>query len=103
MITCFIRYKINRQKIAEFEQYARRWISLVNKFGGQHHGYYLPSEGKSDEAFCLFSFSSLAEYERYRKTAASDEDALNLIKYADDDGFLVDWERSFYRPVLEGN
>ena len=22
-----------------------RWIDLVNRYGGRHHGYFLPSEG----------------------------------------------------------
>jgi hypothetical protein len=47
-------------------EYGRAWIQLVNKLGGTHHGYIMPSEGDSDEAFALFTFPSLAEYEVYR-------------------------------------
>jgi len=48
MITCFIEYTIDANKITEFEHYAKLWISLVNKLGGQHMGYFLPSEGANN-------------------------------------------------------
>jgi len=31
------------------------WIPLVGKFGGQHHGYFLPHEGPNNIAHALFS------------------------------------------------
>ena len=45
-------------------------LTLVPRFGGIHHGYFLPSEGASDVALAMFSFPSLAAYEQYRKDAA---------------------------------
>lgn len=45
MITCVIDYTIDPAKIDAYEQFARRWIELVNQHGGTHHGYYLPAEG----------------------------------------------------------
>jgi hypothetical protein len=60
VITCVVRYKIDPAKIGAFREFARTWIALVTKHGGDHHGYYLPSEGASDEALALFSFESLA-------------------------------------------
>ena len=101
MITCFIRYRVDRHKLALFEEYAKRWIALVNKFGGHHHGYFLPSEGKSDEALCLFSFASFAAYESYRMKAATDADAQSLVQFGEDNGILLEWDRSFFRPVLQ--
>lgn len=44
MITCYVRYVIDAKKAKQFEEYAKMWIPLVEKFGGQHNGYYLPSE-----------------------------------------------------------
>ena len=32
MITCYLRYVIDPYKVSEFEQYAKMWIPLVNKF-----------------------------------------------------------------------
>jgi hypothetical protein len=48
MITCYLRYEVPLGKLAEFEAYGRMWIELVPRFGGIHHGYFLPSEGASD-------------------------------------------------------
>ncbi|WP_315981955.1 NIPSNAP family protein [Aliamphritea spongicola] len=67
MVTCHIRYEIDPAKVQAFETYARMWLPLVTKFGGQHHGYFLPHEGKNYEAFAAFSFESMAAYEEYRE------------------------------------
>ena len=72
MVTCFLRYVIDPAKVGEFEHYAKLWIPLVNRFGGQHHGYFLPSEGASNIALALFSFPSLAVYEEYRSASYDD-------------------------------
>lgn len=48
MVTCYLKYVIDPYKLSEFEHYAKLWIPLVNKFGGQHHGYFLPSEGANN-------------------------------------------------------
>ena len=72
MVTCFIRYVLHPSKLKEFETYGKLWIPLVEKYGGQHHGYFLPSEGASNIALALFSFPSLAEYEQYREQSFND-------------------------------
>ncbi len=41
-------------------------LPLAAKYGGVHHGAFLPHEGPNNVAVHLFSFPSLAEYERYR-------------------------------------
>ncbi len=60
MITCCLRYVIDPYKAAEFEDYARRWLPLVTRHGGEHLGYFLPHEGANNIALALFSFQSLA-------------------------------------------
>jgi hypothetical protein len=47
MTTCFLRYKLDPDRLTEFEHYAKLWIHLVEKLGGTHHGYLMPSEGES--------------------------------------------------------
>lgn len=101
MVTCYLNYVIDPYKINEFEHYAKLWIPLVNKFGGQHHGYFLPSEGASNIALALFSFPSLAEYEQYRSDSVSDVDCIEAFKYAKETKCILSYERSFFRPVLE--
>jgi hypothetical protein len=56
MITCYLRYIIDPHKLKEFEHYGKLWIPLVEKFGGQHHGYFMPSEGFSNVALAMFTF-----------------------------------------------
>ena len=72
MVTCYLRYVVDPMKLQEFEHYAKLWIPLVEKFGGQHHGYFLPHEGANNIAVALFSFPSLADYEAYRAKAGDD-------------------------------
>ena len=44
MITCHVRYLIDPAKLTQFEHYAKLWIPLVQCFGNQHYGYFLPFE-----------------------------------------------------------
>ena len=101
MITCHVRYIIDPYQINAFERYSRSWISVVNRMGGQHHGYFLPAEGANNVAYCLFSFSSLADYERYRQKAAVDPECVHLVEEACELKFIVSYERSFLRPLPE--
>lgn len=101
MITCHLRYVLKPTRLKEFEAYARRWIPLVARFGGVHHGYLLPSEGASNIALASFSFPSLAAYEVYRQDSMADPDCQAAYKYADDTQCFLSCERSFFRPVFE--
>jgi GNAT superfamily N-acetyltransferase len=101
MVTCYLRYVIDPSKLREFERYGKIWIPLVEKFGGQHHGYFLPSEGANNVALAMFTFPSLATYEEYRTKSLQDADCQAAIKYAEDTGCIVSYERSFFRPVFE--
>lgn len=78
------------------------WIPLVEKFGGTHHGYFLPHEGASNVALALFSFASLAAYEEYRKKAAVDAECQAALVYYKETRCFTSYERSFMRPVLRG-
>ncbi|CAG9274713.1 NIPSNAP domain-containing protein [Paraburkholderia unamae] len=100
MITCYLRYVIDPYRLEEFETYAKMWIPLVEKFGGTHHGYFLPSEGANNIALALFSFPSLAAYETYRADSMKDAECQAAFRYAADTRCIVSYERSFFRPVL---
>ncbi|MEP2640361.1 NIPSNAP family protein [Roseobacter sp.] len=102
MITCFLKYEIDPAKVAEFEIYAKAWIHNVNRLGGTHHGYWLPSEGANDVAWCGFSFASLAAYEDYRKVMETDPACIAAYKHAERTQCIRRYERSFTRPVLDG-
>ena len=101
MVTCYLRYVIESDKLEEFEAYARMWIPLVNKPGGTHHGYFLPHEGASNIALALFSFPSLAAYEEYRGKATGDAECQAALAYYKKTKCFISYERSFMRPVFE--
>ena len=100
MITCYVRYVVDASKLDEFEAYGKMWIPLVEKFGGQHHGYFLPAEGANNIALALFSFPSLSAYETYRNRSKDDPECIAAFKYAEETVCVVSYERSFFRPVL---
>ncbi|MEM9908514.1 MAG: NIPSNAP family protein [Cyanobacteria bacterium P01_D01_bin.44] len=100
MITCYLRYTIDPAKVAEFEHYGRLWIPLVEKFGGMHHGYFLPKESANDLAVALFSFPSLSAYEEYRAKSASDHECQEAFRYAKETECILRFERQFLRPVF---
>lgn len=101
MITCCLRYEIDPFKVKEFEAYGRMWIPLVNKFGGTHHGYFLPHESSDYIAMAMFSFPSLASYEAYRAKAASDADCQKALAYYRETRCFLRYERSFFRPIVQ--
>ncbi|CAB3697014.1 NIPSNAP family protein [Paraburkholderia rhynchosiae] len=100
MITCYLRYVLDASKLKEFEIYGKMWIPLVEKFGGKHHGYFLPDEGANNIALALFSFPSLAEYEAYRTRSKTDAECSAAFRYAEETRCIISYERSFFRPVF---
>ena len=100
MVTCYVRYIIDPFKVSEFEEYAKMWIPLVNRLGGQHNGYFLPSEGANNVALALFTFPSLADYETYRNKSLADGECIEAFKFAEDTRCVLSVERSFFRPVF---
>ena len=100
MVTCYLRYVIDPFKTKEFEHYAKLWIPLVEKFGGKHHGYFLPHEGPNNIALALFTFPSLAEYESYREKASSDKECQAAMKYYNETKCFLSFERSFMKPIF---
>ena len=100
MITCYVRYVLDPYKLDDFEKYARLWIPLVEKFGGTHHGYFLPHEGPNNIAVTLFSFSSLATYEQYRADSMNDEECMAAYDLAEKTKCIISYERSFMKPIL---
>ncbi|NYE96373.1 hypothetical protein FHU41_002623 [Psychromicrobium silvestre] len=101
MITIHLRYEIDAEKLADFEEYGRRWIVLVNRLGGNHHGYFLPSEGDSDVAYALFTFESMAAYEKYRLAAATDPECIAAFELARSTKCIRRYERRFLSPLFE--
>ncbi|GAA0247718.1 NIPSNAP family protein [Cryptosporangium japonicum] len=100
VITCVVHYTIDPTQIEAFERFAREWMRLVTQHGGVHHGYFLPAEGASDRAEALFSFESLAAYERYRTRFGEDPEFIAADAIREESGCVLRYERTFMRPLL---
>lgn len=100
MITCYLKYEIDPNKVQEFEYYARTWIRLVEKFGGIHHGYYLSHESANDLAIALFSFPSLAKYEEYRNKSLADAECIEAYMFARTSECIRRFDRQFLRQIV---
>jgi len=100
MITCVVDYVIDPSKTDAFVRFAEAWMVLVQRHGGVHHGYFLPSEGSSDRAMALFSFASLAAYEQYRTLFGVDADFIAADRIRDESGCVIRYDRTFMKPLL---
>ena len=98
-ITVFIRYQLDPFKRAAFEEYARRWLSIIPRCGGDLLGYWMPHEGTNNIAFALISFASLAAYEDYRTRLKADPEGMANFRFAEEQRFILAEERTFLRQV----
>ena len=98
-ITCFIRYRIDPFQRDEFAAYARRWLSIIPRCGGDLLSYFLPHEGTNDIASGLIAFSGLAEYEAYRARLKADAEGQANFAFARERRFILAEERTFVERV----
>ena len=82
-VTVFIRYQLDPFKRDQFEQYARNWLTIIPKCGGDLVGYWMPHEGTNNIAFALISFESLAAYEAYRARLRKDAEGMANFQFAE--------------------
>ena len=119
MFTCFIRYQVEPDKLPEFREYAHAWIALIRKYGGTHHGYFLPAEkddrlpsaafsfpglgveGPPHIAVALFSFPSIEAYERYRADVANDDACQAATARFKETKCFSGYERTFLVPIFD--
>jgi NIPSNAP len=98
-VTVFIRYQLDPFKRAMFEAYAKRWLSIIPRCGGDLQGYWMPHEGTNNIAFALISFASLAAYESYRTRLRTDDEGLANFNFAEENKLILGEERTFLRQV----
>jgi NIPSNAP len=99
-ITVFIRYQLDPFKLVQFEEYSKRWLTIIPKCGGDLIGYFMPHEGTNNIAFALISFESLAAYEAYRARLRADDDCMANFRFAEENKFILAEERTFLRKVV---
>ena len=98
-ITCFIRYRIDPFQRDAFGDYARRWLEIIPRCGGDLLGYFLPHEGTNDVAWGLIGFDSLAAYEAYRARLKADPEGRANFAAAQSKRFILREERTFLENV----
>ena len=114
MITCYLTYYIDPDSVGAFEHYARVWMWLIEKYGGRHYGYFLPTDsppsatfsfpavgdiGPDNIAVALFSFPSLEAYEKYRREVKDDPECHAITRHYEQTGCFKSYERTFVRAV----
>jgi hypothetical protein len=118
MFTCVIRYTVDPDKLDALEQYARAWIRLIERYGGTHHGYFVPGgdkeefpdptfsfpglgkPGPENTAFALFSFPDIAAYDAYRAAVAADPDCQEATRRFEQSRCFSAYERHFLKPIF---
>ncbi len=98
-LTCFIRYQIDPFQREAFREYARNWLAIIPRCGGDVRGYFLPHEGTNDVAWGLIAFESLAAYEAYRARIKSDPEGRANFELARSKRFILREERTFLENV----
>jgi hypothetical protein len=89
-------------------------MRLIEKYGGVHHGYFVPGEAPSSAAFsfpgigedgpdniaiALFSFPNVEAYDAYRRDVQHDPQCIEITKLREETKCFVKYERTFMRPV----
>ncbi|MEM7525059.1 MAG: NIPSNAP family protein [Pseudomonadota bacterium] len=101
MLTCFIQYRIDPTKRAEFARYAQTWGQAIPRCGADLIGYYAPHEGSSTLAYGVYNIESLAAYEAYRARLAADPLGRENYEFAQAERFLLGEERTFLTCVSQ--
>ncbi|HWA29738.1 MAG TPA: NIPSNAP family protein [Rhizomicrobium sp.] len=98
-VVCHIRYELDPFKTAQFEEYARRWLTIIPANGGRLLGYFMPHEGTNYEAHAMIGFDSLAAYEVYRGRLRTDSASRANFEFAQREKFILREERTWVRQV----
>ena len=113
-VTCQIRYTLDLNKLSAFETYARTWTVLVERYGGIHHGYFIPRvtpdgvrmsfpelgyDGPVNVAVAMFTFPEEESYRRYRDMVAADPECRSAAALGRKTGCFTRYERLFLEAV----
>jgi hypothetical protein len=100
--------------MSDFVQYAQVWMRLIEKYGGIHHGYFIPHEAPPEASFsfagigedgpqniavALFSFPTIEAYEKYRCEVKDDPDCRAETRHFQETKCFTKYERTFLQPV----
>lgn len=99
MLTCFIRYDIEPDRVDAFEHYARNWGKAIPRCGADLIGYFAPHEGSATTAYGIYNIESLAAYEAYRGRLREDPLGRENLTFARREKFIRREDRIFLRLV----
>ena len=101
MITLFLRYTIDPNKLSDIARYAADEQIPIRESGGKILGYFMPTDfdGPTNEAIGLIEFSSLAEYEIYRAKLAAHPLHKKYVNVVESTGALLSIHRSIIQRV----
>ena len=101
MITLFLRYTIDPNKLPDIAKYAADEQIPIRECGGRILGYFMPTDfaGATNEAFGLIDFPSLADYEIYRAKLAAHPLHKKYVAVVESSGALLSIHRSLIRRV----
>ncbi|CAN5403782.1 NIPSNAP family protein [soil metagenome] len=112
-VFCEVRYRLDPDKLQEFEAYGRAWVRLIERHGGVHHGFYMPRvapgdmtmsfpgkglAGEEDVAVALYGFPDEASYNNYRTQVGLDAEGACVIERFREPPFKS-YERIFLSPL----
>lgn len=102
MITLFLRYTIDPNKLADIKQYTEDELQPIRESGGQVVGYFLPTDfaGPTNEAIGIIDFGSLADYEVYRAKLAAHPLHIKYVERLQKTGALLSIHRSLVTRVV---
>lgn len=99
MLTCFIRYDIEPDRVDAFEHYARNWGKAIPRCGADLIGYFAPHEGSATTAYGIYNIENLAAYEAYRARLREDPLGRENFAFARKEKFIRREDRIFLRLV----
>lgn len=112
-VFCEVRYRLDPDRLKEFEDYGRAWVRLIARHGGVHHGFFMPraapgdttisfpgkgQAGAEDVAIALYGFPDEAAYNNYRVQVGLDPEAAQIIARFAEPPF-ESYERIFLSPL----
>ncbi|MES2022540.1 MAG: hypothetical protein V4460_14695 [Pseudomonadota bacterium] len=112
-IACEVRYQLDPDQRAAFEDYGRAWVRLIERHGGFHYGFFLPRAAPGDStlsfpgkgharpgdvAIALYGFPDEATYNAYRRNVPLDPEAAPILERFVEPPFHS-YERIFVSPL----
>jgi hypothetical protein len=93
-VFCEVRYRLDPERLQEFEDYGCAWVQLIERHGGVHYGFYMPraapsdatisfpdkgQAGAEDVAIALYGFPDEESYNHYRTQVGLDIEGASVI------------------------